>query len=178
MRPEHVEKYGRADTETNASGTGDCGKDGSTGALRSQKTAGRPQEDKLLGQGKQARFGQGFHSESECRTAITSVEQSLRSASKPKNDNIYYSNSYVLAAVTIDRNALIFFEGLGWCLDLAIAKKFATLGKATADSEREPPTHHPLEVWKIEGETLKLAVHSNERRDTLPRVFQLREIAA
>ena len=95
-----------------------------------------------------------------------------------KDDNIYYSAAYVIAAVTIDRKSLVFFDGLGWCADIAIAEKYATLGKAVGNAGREPPSHHPLEVWRIEGDTLRLAAGDPKRRISIPSIFQLRELAA
>ena len=97
----------------------------------------------------------------------------LTQISTIQTENIYSSQhgDFVLAAIAIDRKSLIFFDGLGWCLDAGIAKKFRSIGKAAADADREPPTHHPLEIWKLVAGGVQLSNPGDRRRSDLPEFF-------
>ncbi|WP_417794774.1 hypothetical protein [Terasakiella pusilla] len=94
----------------------------------------------------------------------------LTQISHTQIDNIYSGQhgNFVLAAISIDRKSLIFFDGLGWCADAGIAKKFVSIGKAAAEADREPPTHHPLEIWKLVAGGVKLSNPGDRRRSDLP----------
>lgn len=92
----------------------------------------------------------------------------MASLAKPTTqiDNIYSNNQagIIIAAVSLDWEFLVYFDGLGWTRDNNAAVKFATIRDAILSNDLQSPTPHAPEIWRSQGGFVNLLVPQGTMR--------------